>query len=78
MSAETKGREKDAGEASAWFGLGPANWALLAAALVVIVVGYVLLDRGSVTAAPLLLTLGYVVLIPTGLLLGYRQRGEGG
>lgn len=77
MSGERKGRKTDGG-GSGWFGLGPANWTLLGAALVVIVVGYVLLDRGSVTAAPMLLTLGYVVLIPGGLLLGYRQRGEQG
>lgn len=59
-----------------WFGLDRTNAAVLAAAVVAIVVGYVLLDRGSVTAAPILLVLGYVVLLPTGLLLGYRKGGE--
>ena len=57
-------------------GFGTANWAVLAAALVCIVAGYVLLDRGSVTAAPVLLVIGYVILFPTGLMLGYGGAGE--
>jgi len=49
------------------------NWALLLAGVVAVLFGYVLLNRGSVTAAPLLLVLGYMVLIPAGLLAGLRQ-----
>ena len=65
---------QDAGSGSqdgGLLGFGTANWAVLAAALLCIVIGYVLLDRGSVTAAPILLVLGYVILFPTGLMLGY-------
>lgn len=65
---------KDAGSGSedgGLLGFGPVNWALLAAAAVCIVIGYVLLDRGSVTAAPILLVLGYVILFPAGLMVGY-------
>lgn len=47
----------------------PLNLALLALAAVAIVAGYVLLDGGSTVAAPLLLVLGYAVLIPLGLIL---------
>lgn len=57
-------------------GFGTANWAVLAAAVVCITIGYVLLDRGSVTAAPFLLVLGYVILFPTGLMLGYGGTAE--
>lgn len=60
---------------SGWLGLGPVNYALFAAAVVSIVVGYVLLDRGSVTAAPMLLVLGYVVFFPAALLVGYSRLG---
>lgn len=56
------------------FGLGIANLLLLAAAAAAIIGGYVLLDRGSITAAPILLVLGYVVLVPAGLLVGSRRR----
>ena len=44
------------------------NWILLLAGLATIVLGYVLLARGSTVAAPLLLVLGYVGLIPFGIL----------
>ncbi len=49
------------------------NFLILAAAFVVIAFGYVLLSRGSITAAPILLVVGYVVLIPAALLMGYRR-----
>ena len=48
---------------------GMLNWVLLAAAIVSIVVGFVLLSGGSTVAAPLLLVLGYVVLMPLGIIL---------
>ena len=48
---------------------GLLNWALLAGALVAIVLGYVTLAAGSTVAAPLLLVLGYVILLPLGIIL---------
>jgi hypothetical protein len=44
------------------------NGLLLAAGLASIVVGYVLLSNGSTVGAPLLLVLGYAVLIPLGII----------
>ncbi|MGW8283281.1 MAG: hypothetical protein ACWGON_08280 [Gemmatimonadota bacterium] len=54
------------------------NWALLFAGVVVVLFGYVLLNRGSVTAAPVLLVLGYLVLIPAGLIAGFRRSDDRG
>jgi len=48
---------------------GPRNWLFLAAAVVSLAAGYVLLARGSTTAAPILLVLGYCVFFPVGLAL---------
>ncbi len=45
------------------------NWILLALGLVAIVAGYALLAQGSTVLAPLLLVLGYVVLLPLGIIL---------
>ena len=45
------------------------NYAFLAAAVVSLAVGYWLLSRGSTTAAPILLVLGYCVFFPVGLAL---------
>jgi hypothetical protein len=44
------------------------NVILLVAGLAAITIGYVLLARGSIVAAPLLLVLGYAVLIPLGII----------
>ncbi|MGH7644882.1 MAG: hypothetical protein ACREMR_04785 [Gemmatimonadales bacterium] len=56
---------------------GPRNYALLAAALVSLAAGYWLLARGSTTAAPILLVLGYCVFFPVGLALEPGGRGAG-
>ena len=52
---------------------GVANYAAFVLGLTSIAAGYVLLDRGSVTAAPLMLMVGYVVFLPAGLILGWRR-----
>jgi hypothetical protein len=59
------------------FAFAPINYALFGAALVAIIAGYVLLSRGSITAAPLLLILGYIVLVPAALLVGLSGRSRG-
>ena len=48
---------------------GVKNVVVLAAGLAAITLGYVLLAGGSTVAAPLALVLGYVVLIPLGIIL---------
>ena len=45
------------------------NWILLAAGIVSLAAGYWLLAGGSTVAAPLLLVLGYAVLLPLGIIL---------
>lgn len=73
----TRGTGRKAGgadrPAARGFRFGPVNYVLFAGALAVIVAGYLLLDGGSVTAAPLLLILGYVVLLPLAILFGWKR-----
>jgi len=45
------------------------NYLTLVAGLVVIIAGFITLRMGSITLAPLLLVLGYCVIIPIGILL---------
>jgi len=45
------------------------NGILLAAGLAAITIGFALLAKGSTVAAPLLIVLGYAVLIPLGIIL---------
>jgi hypothetical protein len=53
---------------------GRKNYIIFAAAAGVIVAGYVALSRGSITLAPILLLLGYLVLLPWGIM----ARSSGG
>ena len=46
---------------------GPQNFLFLALGLASVVAGYFLLSGGSTVAAPLLLVVGYVILIPIGI-----------
>jgi uncharacterized membrane protein HdeD (DUF308 family) len=45
------------------------NGIMLAVGLLTIVAGYVLLSHGSTVAAPLLLVLGYAVIVPVGVII---------
>jgi hypothetical protein len=44
------------------------NFALMGAGIVALAVGFFLLAQGSTVAAPLLLALAFVVLIPVGII----------
>ena len=46
------------------------NWQWLIAGAVVIIAGFISLSMGSITLAPILLVIGYCVLIPIGILAG--------
>ncbi|MEO0085153.1 MAG: hypothetical protein ABIK37_00840 [candidate division WOR-3 bacterium] len=45
------------------------NYIIMGIGLATIVAGFISLSAGSITLAPLLLVIGYCVLIPLGLLL---------
>jgi hypothetical protein len=47
---------------------GKKNYLIFGLAAVVILAGYIALSKGSITLAPILLLLGYLVLIPMGIL----------
>lgn len=67
----------DLGGVRARLRFGLRNYVLLAAAVICLVIGYVLLSRGSTGAAPILLVLGYCVLFPLGLALSPPAAGTG-
>jgi hypothetical protein len=48
---------------------GKKNFSLFGAALVSIIVGFLLLSKGSITVAPILLVLGYVILVPLSIII---------
>jgi hypothetical protein len=59
------------------FNWGLPNSLLLGVAIAVLGFGYVELSRGSTTLAPVMLVLGYCVLVPASLLLRGRDQGSG-
>ena len=62
------GKSKAASNESSVF--SKRNWQWLGAGAIVIIAGFISLGMGSITLAPILLVLGYCVLIPVGLLVG--------
>ena len=53
---------------------GPVQLAVLVTGVIVAVAGFWVLSTGSITLAPLLLVLGYLILIPFGLSLSGLRR----
>lgn len=53
---------------------GPKNYQVLALALVVIIIGYITLAQGSITLAPILLVVGYCVIIPIALIVKDKRQ----
>ena len=53
---------------------GKRNWIVLGSGIGAIVLGFIALASGSITLAPILLVLGYCVLIPVGIMI----RGKNG
>ena len=55
---------------------GMKNYLLFAVAMVVIIIGFITLGQGSMTLAPVLLILGYCVLIPVSLIVRDKKVKE--
>jgi len=68
--AKARSRRRDRGSQVV---LGQRNVLLLIAGLVVVTIGYLLLGKGSLTAAPVLLVVGYCVMIPLSIILWVRK-----
>ena len=56
---------------------GKNNYIIFGAALVVLGIGYITLAAGSITLSPILLVLGYCVLIPLAIIYRGRPESEG-
>lgn len=77
MDKKTAKHKRNEPETTGDLHFGSRNYTALGAALGCIVVGFALLARGSITAAPILLVLGYCVLVPYGLATGRRPAAPG-
>ena len=75
-TARYRGQRKPV-ETDLGFSWGLHNSLLLGLAVAVLAAGYVALSRGSTTLAPVLLVVGYCVLVPASLLLRARNQASG-
>jgi len=55
---------------------GMKNYLIFAIAMIVIIIGYIALGQGSITLAPILLIIGYCVLIPISLIIRDKKVEE--
>lgn len=67
-------KDKKEGKARFEWPFGPRNYLIFAIGILVIIVGYISLAAGSITLAPILLVLGYCVLIPVSIILNGKKK----
>ena len=58
------------------FPFGQKNYIIFGAAIIVLVLGFIALWMGDITIAPVLLVVGYCVLIPIAILVKGRKEPE--
>ncbi len=68
MATKAKKKEEPIQEEVKW-PFGPRNYLFFGLAMLSIIIGYVALGKGSLTLAPILLVLGYCVLVPIALII---------
>ncbi len=68
MATKPKKKEEAIQEEVKW-PFGPRNYLFFGLAMLSIIIGYVALGKGSITLAPILLVLGYCVLVPIALII---------
>lgn len=64
-----KVKKSNGGNGDLSWPFGMKNYLLFGLALVVIAIGYITLGYGSITLSPILLVVGYCVLIPISLII---------
>ncbi len=67
--AQTRAAAPAAADTESTLRFSTLNLAVLAAGLLAIVAGFMILGGGSTVAGPLLLVLGFAVLVPLGIIL---------
>jgi hypothetical protein len=67
--ATAKKKGVSAGSEAITWPFGKKNYLLFGIAILVIAVGYIFLGQGSTTLAPILLVVGYCVLVPVSIII---------
>lgn len=72
IMAEIKKKKQSPPDRVTRWPFGRKNYILFGAALVAMILGFILLGYGSMTLAPILLVLGYCVLMPLAIIVRGR------
>ncbi len=75
MATKAKKKEEPTQEEVKW-PFGPKNYLFFGAAMITIILGYIALGKGSITLAPILLVVGYCVLVPIALIIKGKSGEE--
>ena len=75
MATKAKKKEEPIQPEVKW-PFGPRNYLVFGAAMVTIILGYIALGKGSITLAPILLVIGYCVLVPVALIIKGKSEEE--
>ena len=67
-------KEKKEDKARFEWPFGRRNYLIFGIGLAVIIIGYIALASGSITLAPLLLVIGYCVLIPISIMIKDKKK----
>ena len=76
-SARSRNVRRPVVESDPGFRWGATNSLLLGIGIAVLAFGYLMLSKGDITLAPILLVLGYVVLVPASLLVRGKAQAAG-
>ncbi|UCE25699.1 MAG: hypothetical protein JSU74_06555 [Candidatus Zixiibacteriota bacterium] len=69
MATKAKKSNNSAAQQEVKWPYGKKNYLIFAAAMLVIIIGFITLAKGSITLAPILLVIGYCVLLPIALII---------
>jgi hypothetical protein len=53
---------------------GPRNYLIFGLGIIVIIIGYIFLASGSITLAPILLVLGYCIIVPIAIIVNAKKK----
>ena len=76
MADKPKAKPTPKTQAKQGLPFGKRNYIWFGIALVTIIVGYIFLGSGDITVAPILLVLGYCVLVPVAILLPPEKKAK--
>ena len=55
-------------------GLSAANYIIMAVAIVVLTLGYIIMGQNEISLSPIMLIIAYVIVIPVSLMVKFKKK----